>query len=54
MPAIVAEAQKNNVARPRVVGHRAIAARFDRYKRTGGYNKVVNTRQFNRPAVMAD
>ena len=44
-------AQKNNVARPRVVGHRAVAARFDRYKRTGGYNSVVNTRQFNRPAA---
>ena len=51
MPAIVADAQKNKVARPRVVGHRAVAARFDRYKRTGGYNTVVNTRQFNRPAA---
>jgi alkyl sulfatase BDS1-like metallo-beta-lactamase superfamily hydrolase len=50
MPAIVAEAQKNKVARPRVVGHRAVAARFDRYKRSVGYNNVVNTRQFNRPA----
>ena len=50
MPAIVADAQKKNVARPRVVGHRAVAARFDRYKRTAGYNNVVNTRQFNRPA----
>src|SRR5579863_1217874 len=51
MPAIVADAQKNKVARPRVVGHRAVAARFDRYKRTTGYNTVVNTRQFNRPAA---
>jgi alkyl sulfatase BDS1-like metallo-beta-lactamase superfamily hydrolase len=50
MPAIVADAQKNKVARPRVVGHRAVAARFDRYKRSVGYNNVVNTRQFNRPA----
>jgi alkyl sulfatase BDS1-like metallo-beta-lactamase superfamily hydrolase len=50
MPAIVADAQKNKVARPRVVGHRAVAARFDRYKRTAGYNNVVNTRQFSRPA----
>src|SRR6202790_4365953 len=51
MPAIVADAQKNKVARPRVVGHRAVAARFDRYKRTAGYNSVANTRQFNRPSV---
>jgi alkyl sulfatase BDS1-like metallo-beta-lactamase superfamily hydrolase len=50
-PAIVADAQRNKVARPRVVGHRSVAARFDRYKRTAGYNNVVNTRQFNRPAA---
>lgn len=50
-PAILADAQKNKVARPRIVGHRAVAARFDRYKRTVGYNNVVNTRQFNRPAA---
>lgn len=51
MPAFAAEAQQNRVARPRVVGHRAVAARFDRYKRTAGYNNVINTRQFNRPAA---
>ena len=50
MPAIVAE-PKNKVARPRVVGHRAVAARFDRYKRTIGYNNTINTRQFSRPRV---
>ncbi|MGH8106479.1 MAG: MBL fold metallo-hydrolase, partial [Arenimonas sp.] len=50
MPAFAAEAQRNRVARPRVVGHRAVAARFDRYKRTVGYNNEINTRQFNRPA----
>src|SRR6202051_1273085 len=49
MPAIVADAQKNKVARPRVVGHRAVAARFDRYKRTAGYNSIVNSRQFGVP-----
>jgi alkyl sulfatase BDS1-like metallo-beta-lactamase superfamily hydrolase len=47
MPAIVAEAQKNHVARPRVVGNRAIGTRFDRYKRTTGYQNVINTRQFS-------
>lgn len=49
-PAILAEAQSNRTSRPRVVGHRAVGPRFDRYKRTAGYNSVVNTRQFNRPA----
>src|SRR5579863_608219 len=50
MPAFVAEAQHNRVARPRVVGHRATAMRFDRYKRTPGYNSIANTRQFGAPA----
>jgi alkyl sulfatase BDS1-like metallo-beta-lactamase superfamily hydrolase len=50
MPSFVAEAQRNRTARPRVVGHRATAARFDRYKRTGGYNTVINTRQFGTSA----
>jgi alkyl sulfatase BDS1-like metallo-beta-lactamase superfamily hydrolase len=47
MPAFVAEAQHKHLARPRVVGHRTTAARFDRYKRTAGYNTVINTRQFS-------
>jgi alkyl sulfatase BDS1-like metallo-beta-lactamase superfamily hydrolase len=47
MPAFAAEAQRNKVARPRVVGHRATAARFDRYKRTAGYNSIINSRQFS-------
>lgn len=46
MAAFIAEGQKNRVARARVVGHRAVAARFDRYKRTAGYNGLVNARQF--------
>jgi alkyl sulfatase BDS1-like metallo-beta-lactamase superfamily hydrolase len=50
-PALLAEARHNNVARPRVVGHHAVAARFDRYKRTRGYNNVINTRQFSRPSA---
>ncbi|MGH8013070.1 MAG: alkyl sulfatase dimerization domain-containing protein [Candidatus Binataceae bacterium] len=45
-PALVEEAHHNRVARPRVVGHRATAARFDRYKRTAGYNAIINARQF--------
>ena len=50
MAAFVAEAQHNRCARPRVVGHRATAARFDRYKRTGGYNAEINARQFGMPS----
>jgi alkyl sulfatase BDS1-like metallo-beta-lactamase superfamily hydrolase len=46
MAAFAAEAQRNKVARARVVGHRAVAARFDRYKRTAGYNGIINSRQF--------
>ncbi len=51
MAAFVAEGQKNHVARARVVGHRAVAARFDRYKRTAGYNGLINARQFGGPAA---
>jgi alkyl sulfatase BDS1-like metallo-beta-lactamase superfamily hydrolase len=50
MPAFLAESQKNRHARPKVVGHRSIGARFDRYKRTRGYNNVINTRQFGGPS----
>jgi alkyl sulfatase BDS1-like metallo-beta-lactamase superfamily hydrolase len=50
MPAFVAEAQHKRCARPRVVGHRATAARFDRYKRTSGYNALINERQFGIPS----
>lgn len=49
-PAILADAREKNFARPRVVGHRTVAERFDRYKRTVGYNGAVNTRQFSRPS----
>jgi alkyl sulfatase BDS1-like metallo-beta-lactamase superfamily hydrolase len=50
MTAFVAEAQRNRHARPRVIGQRATAARFDRYKRTAGYNAIINTRQFGMPS----
>ena len=32
--------------RPDVVGHANVAARFDRYELTDGYNAVINARQF--------
>jgi alkyl sulfatase BDS1-like metallo-beta-lactamase superfamily hydrolase len=34
--------------RPRIVGHEAVDARFDRYDLTNGYNAVINQRQFGR------
>jgi alkyl sulfatase BDS1-like metallo-beta-lactamase superfamily hydrolase len=49
MTAFMAEAQRNRVSRPRIVGHRAVAERFDRYRRTAPYNSIINTRQFGRP-----
>ena len=33
-------------ADPRVVGHENIPARFDRYRRTDGWNLAINARQF--------
>lgn len=39
MAPITAEAGRNRVSRPRVVGHRAIAERLDRYKRAADYNR---------------
>lgn len=31
---------------PRVVAHEAVGARFDRYRLTAGYNRLINARQF--------
>lgn len=33
-------------ARPRIVGQRAMPARFERYERTPGHNAAINARQF--------
>ena len=40
------EAAAQGWAKPRVVAHEAMPARFDRYVLTAGYNEVVNRRQF--------
>ncbi|MGH2723404.1 MAG: alkyl sulfatase dimerization domain-containing protein [Actinomycetota bacterium] len=37
--------------RPRVVAHEDVARRFDRYRRTAGYNAAVNARQFGVPGL---
>jgi glyoxylase-like metal-dependent hydrolase (beta-lactamase superfamily II) len=40
------EASAHGWAPPRVVAHEHLPARFDRYRRTAGFNQVINRRQF--------
>ena len=44
--AIAADAERRDHAVPAVVGHEAIAARFERYDKTNEYNITINARQF--------
>ena len=44
--AFVADAAERGDPPPRVVGHEAVVARFDRYDLTNGYNGIINQRQF--------
>jgi alkyl sulfatase BDS1-like metallo-beta-lactamase superfamily hydrolase len=37
--------------RPRVIAHEAVAARFDRYRATAGWNARINARQFRMPGL---
>ncbi len=45
------DARTNGWAPPRVIAHEAIAARFERYRLTAGYNAVINQRQFKAPGL---
>ena len=47
LPPFLAEAAREGWPRPRIVAHRDVAARFDRYRTTAGYNRLINTRQFS-------
>ncbi len=47
------EARERGWAPPRVIAHEAMSARFDRYRRTGGYNAVINSRQFRGGGTVA-
>ncbi|MCA1720664.1 MAG: MBL fold metallo-hydrolase [Actinobacteria bacterium] len=49
VPVFEEEAASNGWAAPHVVAHEALAARFDRYVLTAGYNEIVNQRQFSMP-----
>ncbi len=40
------EASKSGGVAPRVVAHRALPRRFERYLMTRGYNQIINRRQF--------
>jgi len=48
LPPFLAEARQKNWERIRIVGHRNVGPRFDRYRATAGYNAAINTRQFSR------
>ncbi|MEG3627619.1 alkyl sulfatase dimerization domain-containing protein [Streptomyces poriticola] len=45
------EAAATGGERPEVIAHEAVAARFDRYRETAGYNTWINRRQFGVPAL---
>lgn len=45
----LAEAEAKGWKRPLIVGHRAIAARFDRYRAMSAHNSLINGRQFGVP-----
>lgn len=45
------EAADAGTGRPEVFAHEAVAARFDRYRETAGYNMWINRRQFGVPSL---
>jgi len=47
LPPFLAEAAGKGWPRPRIIGHRSVAARFDRYRATSAYNALINARQFS-------
>jgi glyoxylase-like metal-dependent hydrolase (beta-lactamase superfamily II) len=46
--------EREQKTRARVVGHECVAARFERYRLTGGYNACINARQFQSPPSWPD
>lgn len=45
-PAFLADAAQRGDPRPTVVAHQDVVARFRRYRRTDGWNRAINARQF--------
>ncbi len=50
--AIDAEADAQGRPRPRIVAHRAVRRRMERYKATQGFNSLVQGQQFNSPGYV--
>ena len=44
--AFIADAAAAGHPRPRVIGHENVVERFERYRLTDGYNRIINERQF--------
>src|SRR5207237_10605510 len=47
LPPFLEEARTRGWPRPRIVGHRDVARRFDRYRATAPWNELINARQFS-------
>lgn len=47
LPPFLEEAKERRWPRPRIIGHANVTSRFDRYRRTRGYNACINARQFS-------
>ena len=50
--AIDREAEAKGLARPRIIAHRDVARRMNRYELTQGLNSIVQGQQFNDPAYV--
>jgi alkyl sulfatase BDS1-like metallo-beta-lactamase superfamily hydrolase len=50
---LINDARDRRHPRPIIVGHQAVAERFDRYDLTNGYNAIVNSRQFRGMGLLA-
>lgn len=46
------EADANGVARPRIIAHRNVRRRLDRYVTSHGYNSIAQAQQFNTPGYV--
>jgi len=49
---IDAEADRRGLPRPRIVAHRNVARRMQRYEDTHGFNSLVQGQQFNKPGYV--
>jgi alkyl sulfatase BDS1-like metallo-beta-lactamase superfamily hydrolase len=49
LPPFLADAAARGAPPPRIVGHRDVARRFDRYRATAAWNGLINARQFSIP-----